>query len=161
VSEATDALATGGCSCRGVRYGMQGAPLIVHCCHCRWCQRESGAAFALNALIEADRVLLLKGTPEVVMTPSASGKGQKISRCPACRVAVWSTYAGAGDALRFVRVGTLDDPDAFPPDIHIFTESKQPWVVIPAGARAVSQYYKSAEVWSEASLVRRRALLGK
>jgi hypothetical protein len=161
MSEATDTLATGGCSCRGVRYGMQGTPLIVHCCHCRWCQRESGAAFALNALIEADRVLLLKGTPEVVMTPSASGKGQKISRCPVCRVAVWSSYAGAGDALRFVRVGTFDDPDAFPPDIHIFTESKQPWVVIPAGARAVSQYYKSAEVWSEASLARRRALLGR
>jgi hypothetical protein len=78
-----------------------------------------------------------------------------------CRIAVWSNYAGAGDALRFVRVGTLDNPDAFPPDIHIFTESRQPWVVIPAGARAVPQYYKSAEVWSEESLVRRRAVLGK
>jgi len=142
---------------------MRGAPLIVHCCHCRWCQRESGSAFALNALIEADRVALLEGAgaPEVVPTPSASGKGQRISRCPVCRVALWSNYAGAGDALRFVRVGTLDDPDAFPPDIHIFTESKQPWVVIPAGARAVGQYYRSAEVWSEESLARRRALLGK
>ena len=162
MSEATDTLATGGCTCRAVRFGMQGKPLIVHCCHCRWCQRESGAAFALNALIEADRVVLLnKGTPEVVMTPSASGKGQKISRCPSCRIALWSNYAGAGDALRFVRVGTLDDPDAFPPDIHIFTESKQPWVVIPAGARSVPQYYKSAEVWSEESLARRRAVLGR
>lgn len=140
---------------------MHGAPLIVHCCHCRWCQRETGSAFVLNALIEADRVELLEGSAEVVPTPSASGKGQRISRCPVCRIALWSNYAGAGDALRFVRVGTLDDPDAFPPDIHIFTESKQPWVVIPPGARAVGQYYKSAEVWSEASLVRRRALLGK
>jgi hypothetical protein len=139
---------------------MRGPPLIVHCCHCRWCQRESGAAFALNALIEADRVALLEGTPEVVATPSASGKGQKISRCPVCRVALWSNYAGAGDALRFVRVGTLDDPDAFAPDIHIFTESKQPWVVIPAGARSVRQYYRSAEVWSAQSLARRRAVLG-
>lgn len=152
---------SGGCTCRGVRFTMRGPPLIVHCCHCRWCQRETGSAFVLNALIEADRVELLTGTPEVVLTPTASGKGQRISRCPVCRIAVWSTYAGAGDVLRFIRVGTLDDPDAFPPDIHIFTESKQPWVVIPAGARAVSQYYKSAEVWSEASLERRRALLGK
>jgi len=161
MNEAIDTLATGSCTCRAVRYGMQGKPLIVHCCHCRWCQRESGAAFALNALIEADRVLLLEGQPEVVMTPSASGKGQKVSRCPSCRIALWSNYAGAGDVLRFVRVGTLDDPDAFPPDIHIFTESRQPWVVIPAGARAVPQYYKSAEVWSAESLVRRRAVLGR
>ena len=161
MTDGAQAVATGGCTCRALRFGLQGKPLIVHCCHCRWCQRETGSAFVMNALIEADRVLLLKGQPEVVLTPSASGKGQKISRCPTCRVAVWSNYAGAGDALRFVRVGTLDDPDALPPDIHIFTESKQPWVVIPAGARAVPQYYKSAEVWSEDSLARRRAVLGK
>jgi len=90
----------------------------VHCCHCRWCQRESGGAFALNALIEADRVKLLRGEVDVVATPSNSGKGQKIARCPKCHVALWSNCAGAGDALRFVRVGTLDDPDRFPPDIH-------------------------------------------
>ena len=110
---------------------MTSRPLIVHCCHCRWCQRESGASFALNAVIEADRVVLLEGSPELVMTPSNSGKGQKIARCPVCRVALWSTYVGAGDALRFVRVGTLDDPDRLSPDIHVYTESKQPWVVIP------------------------------
>ena len=161
MTEAGESTASGGCTCRAVRFLVRGKPLIVHCCHCRWCQRETGTAFALNALIEADRVTLLAGEPEVVLTPSNSGKGQKISRCPVCRIAVWSNYAGAGDALRFLRVGTLDDPDAFPPGIHIFTESKQPWVVIPAGARAVSQYYKSAEVWSEEGLARRRLLFGK
>ena len=101
----------GGCTCRAVRYRMTTRPLFVHCCHCRWCQRESGASFALNALIEADRVILLKGAPEVVNTPSNSGKGQKIVRCPTCRIALWSNYAGAGDAMRFVHVGTLDEPD--------------------------------------------------
>jgi len=161
MTESDEPLTQGGCTCRAVRFAVRGRPLIVHCCHCRWCQRETGSAFVLNALFETDRVTLLEGAPEVVPTPSNSGKGQKISRCPVCRVAVWSNYAGAGDALRFVRVGTLDDPDAFPPDIHIFTESKQPWVVIPEGARAVSQYYKSAEVWSEESLARRRVLSGK
>ncbi len=117
----------GGCTCGEVRYRMSGPPLFVHCCHCRWCQRETGSAFVLNAMIEADRVVLLKGAPEVILTPSASGKGQKISRCPACSIALWSTYSGAGDAVRFVRVGTLDEPDRLPPDIHIFTMSKQPW----------------------------------
>ncbi|MGH8132810.1 MAG: GFA family protein [Steroidobacteraceae bacterium] len=153
--------AEGGCTCRAVRFALRGKPLIVHCCHCRWCQRETGASFALNAMMEADRVVLLAGTPEEVMTPSNSGKGQKITRCPTCRIALWSNYAGAGDAVRFVRVGTLDDPDAFPPDIHIFTESKQPWVVIPAGARAVRQYYQRAEIWSAESLERGRALWGQ
>ncbi len=111
---------------------METAPLFVHCCHCRWCQRESGASFALNAMIETDRVTLLAGRPDMVETPSASGKGQKIARCPTCRIALWSHYAGARDAIAFVRVGTLDDPDALPPDIHIFTSSKQPWVLLPA-----------------------------
>ena len=145
----------GGCDCREVRYRMTSRPLFVHCCHCRWCQRESGAAFALNALIEAERVELLHGEPEMVLTPSQSGKGQRIARCPKCRIALWSNYGGAGDRVRFVRVGTLDDPDAFPPDIHIFTASKQPWVVIPPGMAAVPEYYKSSEMWPKDSLERR------
>jgi hypothetical protein len=145
--------ADGGCTCRFVRYRMAGAPLIVHCCHCRWCQRETGSAFALNAMIEADRVELKQGEVDFVATPSLSGKGQKIFRCPKCRVALWSNYAGAGDAVRFVRVGTLDEPERFPPDIHIFTASKQPWVVLGA-VPAVTEYYKSSEVWSKSSLER-------
>jgi hypothetical protein len=148
----------GGCTCRLVRYRMTSKPLFVHCCHCRWCQRETGTAFALNAMIEADRVELLAGQPEAIMTPSASGKGQKIWRCPHCRIAVWSNYAGAGDALRFVRVGTLDEPDRLPPDIHIFTMSKQPWVVLPDGTPAVREYYRASKMWPKDSLQRRAAL---
>jgi hypothetical protein len=150
----------GGCDCRAVRYRMTNTPLFVHCCHCRWCQRETGAAFALNAMIEADRVALLAGEPEVVVTPSNSGKGQNIARCPVCRIALWSNYAGAGDKVRFVRVGTLDNPDRFPPDIHIFTTSKQPWVIIPPGAAAVPEYYDRNKYWPQASLERRRVLFG-
>ena len=149
----------GGCTCRQLRYRMTSKPLFVHCCHCRWCQRETGASFALNAMIEADRVQLLQGEVEVVDTPSNSGKGQRISRCPRCRIAVWSNYGGAGDALRFVRVGTLDEPDRLPPDIHIFTASKQPWVVLPPDMPAVAEYYKSSELWPKESLERRAVLL--
>jgi hypothetical protein len=139
----------GGCTCRDVRYRMTSAPLIVHCCHCRWCQRETGASFALNAVIEAARVTVESGAPELVLTPSASGKGQKIHRCPRCRVAVFSNYSGGGDAFHFVRVGTLDEPDRLPPDVHIYTSSKQPWVVLPAGARAFAEFYNPKEVWSQ------------
>jgi hypothetical protein len=149
----------GGCDCRRIRYRMLTAPLFVHCCHCRWCQRESGASFALNAMIESDRVEILAAEPELVHTPSASGLGQDIARCPECRIAVWSHYAGAGPLIRFVRVGTLDDPDRLPPDIHIFTSSKQPWVVIPPGAIAVPEYYDREQCWPPESLARRAALL--
>jgi hypothetical protein len=153
-----DAPHDGGCTCGAVRYRMTTGPLFVHCCHCRWCQRESGASFALNALIEAARVVVPKGQPEMVDTPSNSGKGQRVARCPTCRVALWSNYGGLGDIVWFIRVGTLDEPDRLPPDIHIYTMSKQPWVVLPPGARAVEQYYKSAEVWPKESLERRAAL---
>jgi len=151
----------GGCACGAVRYTMATVPLFVHCCHCTWCRRESGAAFALNAMIESDRVRLICGTPEMVDTPSASGKGQLVARCPACRVALWSHYAGAGAAIRFVRVGTLDRAERVPPDIHIFTSTKLPWVVLAEGVPAVTEYYRAKEYWPAESLARRAALTGR
>ncbi len=151
----------GGCDCRAVRYRLASGPLFVHCCHCRWCQRESGASFALNALVEADRVMLLQGEPQIIDTPSASGRGQRIARCPACRIGVWSNYAGGGDLIRFIRVGTLDDPDRFPPDIHIFTSTKQPWIQLPPDIPAVPEYYDRNEHWPAESLQRRAALFGR
>ena len=150
----------GGCTCGEVRYRITSPPLIVHCCHCRSCQRESGTAFALNAMIEADRVELRSGAPVTIVTPSLSGEGQKITRCPRCQIAVWSNYAGSGDRFRFVRVGTLDTPDALPPDVHIFTMSKQPWVVLPPEVPAVEEFYDRDKVWSAASLARWRAVTG-
>jgi hypothetical protein len=152
--ESQTAVYGGGCACRAVRYEMTSAPLVVHSCHCRWCQRETGTAFALNALIEADRVRSLGTGVELVHTPSNSGKGQTIARCPRCRIAVWSHYAGAGALVCFVRVGTLDDPDRWPPDIHIYTASKQPWLKLADGAPAVPEYYRRSQHWRPASLER-------
>jgi len=150
--------AEGGCDCRVIRYRLESRPLFVHCCHCRWCQRETGSAFVLNAMIETERVTKLAGAPELVHTPSASGKGQHIARCPSYRIALWSHYPGGGPQVSFVRVGTLDDPDLLPPDIHIFTSSKQPWVVLPPGVPAVPEFYKLDRYWPPESLERRKAL---
>src|SRR6202451_927614 len=149
----------GGCDCGAIRYRIETPPMFVHCCHCRWCQRESGASFALNALIEADFVLQLTADPQLVSTPSEAGLGQIIARCPVCRVAVWSNYAGAGPVIRFIRVGTLDAPDHLPPDIHIYTASKQPWFQLPADVPSVSEYYDRKSLWPAESLARREALL--
>ena len=144
----------GGCSCGAVRYQMNREPLYVHCCHCSYCQQQSGSAFAINAMIESGNVTLLKGEVEVIDTPSPSERGQKISRCPTCKIAVWSNYGGAGDAIRFIRVGTLDNPNSCPPDIHIYTSTKQDWVEIPVGMPIVEEYYRRSEYWPEESLTR-------
>lgn len=162
MSDQTD-VHEGGCACGYVRFRMESRPLIVHCCHCSWCQRQNGSAFAVNALIEADRVSLLQGDVVEVEVPSPSGANQKISRCPNCQVAVWSNYlvlfGGIGNLVRFIRVGSLDDPSKLPPDVHIYTSSKLPWVVLPPDALAVEEYYVTQEVWPEESLERRSALL--
>lgn len=147
----------GGCTCRQVRYRLAGPPLFVHCCHCTWCQRETGSAFVINALIETDRVELLSGETEVIDTPSASGRGQLIHRCPECKIALWSHYAGSGETLKFVRVGTLDEPDRLPPDIHIFTSTKQRWVELPAGVPVMSEFYRPSDHWPDESIDRYEA----
>lgn len=148
----------GGCDCKSVRYQLTARPLFVHCCHCRWCQRETGAAFALNAMIEAARLALLAGQPMIIDTPSNSGRGQKIARCPNCHVAVWSEYSGAGPLVKFLRVGTLDNPDLLPPDIHIFTASKQPWVQLAPDVPAVAEFYDRKQYWPADSLQRLKAI---
>jgi hypothetical protein len=139
----------GRCACGIIRYEITSTPLIVHCCHCRWCQRETGSAFVINAVIEDDRVRLMAGRPQVVNTASESGRGQLIARCPDCQVALFSNYAGGGRELSFVRVGTLEQPDLLPPDVHIYTQSKQPWVMLPPGAPSALAFYDLPKLWTE------------
>lgn len=150
----------GGCACGAVRYRILREPMFVHCCHCTSCQKETGSAFVINALVESAEVEILEGLPEPIMTPSESGRGQQVWRCPKCKVALWSNYGGSRDVLRFVRVGTLDRPHEVEPDIHIYTRSKVPWVGLPEGVRTVDAYYDSSQVWPPESLERRKALLG-
>lgn len=150
----------GRCACGHVRYRMMSDPLIVHGCHCSQCQRQNGSAFAVNALIEEERVEILEGDVMAVPVPSPSGENQEIHRCPKCQVALWSYYLVFHDRVRFIRVGTLDDPSRLPPDVHIYTADKQPWFELPEGALAVEEYYETDEVWSPESLKRKDILLG-
>ncbi|HET9717476.1 MAG TPA: GFA family protein [Pseudolabrys sp.] len=147
----------GGCTCGAVRYRLKTRPLFVHGCHCTWCQRESGSAFAVNALIEASQVELRKGKLTTIRLPSASGNGQVFWRCADCGLTMWSNYPQAGPAIHFIRVGTLDEPSWAPPDIHIYTSTKLPWVIIPGGVPAVSEFYRPADYWPAESWRRFRA----
>jgi len=150
----------GGCACGAVRYRLESAPMFVHCCHCRDCQRQTGSAFVLNALIESARVAALQGEVVRSAMPTDSGRPHGIDRCKACGTAVWSEYGGLS-ALRFVRVGTLDEPSALTPDVHIYVRSKLPWVELPAGVPAFEGYYSAKTLWPAESLERRSAVLGK
>ena len=149
----------GGCACGAVRYRLTSGPMVVHCCHCRDCQRQTGGAFVVNALIETDRIEMLSGEPVAISMPTESGRPHDIYRCAACATAVWSDY-GRRPALRFVRATTLDDPEALPPDVHIFTRSKLSWVGLPPEVSAFEIYYDMAKLWRPESLARRRAALG-
>jgi hypothetical protein len=151
---------TGGCSCGAVRYRLIDAPMFVHCCHCLDCQRQTGSAFVLNALLEAERVELLAGEPEPVGVPTDSGRPHDIYRCPVCRVALWSTYGGRPQ-VRFVRLGALDQPSALRPDVHIYTRSKLPWITLPEGVPAFEAYYDAKTLWPAASLARRAAVFAQ
>jgi hypothetical protein len=150
----------GGCACGAVRYALLSPPMFTHCCHCTDCQTETGSAFVLNALIEGDRLVVTRGEAVPVMTPSASGKGQEIWRCPACHVALWSHYPTRRRKVAFVRVGTLDTPAACPPDVHIFTRSRLPWIALGDAAPAFPVYYDPDALWPAESLARRAVLDG-
>ncbi|MFT4730570.1 MAG: hypothetical protein ACI9UN_005098 [Granulosicoccus sp.] len=146
----------GGCTCGQVRYILAAVPMIVHGCHCLGCQKNSGSAFAINALYEADQVKLVSGVIETISVPTPSGTGQDITRCETCKVAVWSNYnmGGLREHIRFIRVGTLDVPDLLPPDVHIYTESKQSWLTLPVGAQQYAGIYSFSEAWSAESTAR-------
>jgi hypothetical protein len=157
------AICEGGCACGAVRYYVTSRPLIVHACHCRLCQRQTGSTNAVNALIEADRMVVLSGDIEQTLLQTPSGRGQRIARCTSCKVALWSNYliTNQGDHMRFLRVGTLDDPALMPPDVHIHTDTKLPWYVTEDDTLSVEVFYDQKTTWSEDSLSRLRKLCEK
>lgn len=148
----------GECSCGAVKYELSSAAMFVHCCHCLLCQRQTGSAFVINALIETARIKFT-GELTAIAMPTESGRPHDVYRCPTCLVAVWSDY-GKRPALRFVRVATLDAPHAIVPDVHIFTRSKVPWVGLPEDAKQFAEFYELEKEWPAESLARRRAILG-
>jgi hypothetical protein len=147
----------GGCACGAVRYRLKSDPLFTNCCHCLNCQRQTGSAFVINLLIEADRVELLAGAPQPVGVPRDDGSKQLIFRCPTCQVAIFSQYGRP--EVRFVRGGTLDQPSGVTPDAHIFTRSKLPWIALPDSTPAFEVYYDSKVLWPAASLARLKAIM--
>ena len=153
---------TGRCACAAVRYRLDRPPMITHACHCRYCQRVSGSAFGLNAMIESEAIKVLGMIePEIVATPSTMEGGQKLHRCPACKLALWSNHPLLGTKIAFVFTGTLDEPWRLTPDIHCFTETRHPWVILPEGVPASAGNYDERELWSPETVARIEAAMGE
>ena len=152
----------GGCACGAVRYRLTAPPLIVHTCHCRDCQKQTGSAFVLNMWIEKNCVDADHNLPKSLMLTAGSGKPHEVFYCGNCATRLWSKYhAAPGDTL-LVRVGTLDHPEQVTPDVHIFTRSKLPWLQLPPDVPAFPAFYKIPEVWPAASQERlRRNIAGQ
>lgn len=150
---------TGKCGCGAVTYRLKAHPMFVHCCHCSDCQTQTGTAFALNGIIETENVELDGPTREEMLATS-SGKGQIITRCAECGVAVFSNYLAREGKLRHMRIGTLDEPEQCPPDVHIFTSSKLPWVTLSSDVPIFEEYYSIPDIWPESSRERWRNLFG-
>ena len=146
----------GACACGAVKFQLTASPIVVHACHCRDCQRLSGSAFVLNAVIEASNVELLSGEPGSSNLEAATGKAHVVSFCRDCGTYVWSQYLQL-PSMRFVRVGTLDEPDALSPPVHIWTSRKQAWVEIPPGLDVYPEFYSLKELWSDEALQRLKA----
>ncbi|KAF2670956.1 hypothetical protein BT63DRAFT_477522 [Microthyrium microscopicum] len=131
---------TGGCACGAIRYELTRKPIVVHCCHCTYCQRETGSAFAFNIALECESLTLIptsgsSTTMEPLQTPTPTWRGQSkeqiMNRCSKC-----------------LSVGVLE------PNIHIFTSTKQPWVMLPEAAVVYEESYPREEVWSKETMER-------
>ncbi|HEY8604194.1 GFA family protein [Tsuneonella suprasediminis] len=122
----------GGCNCRHARYKLHGAPLAVAACHCRNCQRQSGSAYSVNLVVAGDSVAI-EGELACYEDPdSESGKPVLREFCPNCGSPIRSIPT-ASPAMVAIKAGTLDNPDAFPPAIHIWTCQMLDWVDVPEG----------------------------
>ena len=150
----------GQCDCGAVKYAMSTDPMFVHCCCCAQCQRQTGSAFVVNAIIEADRVSV-EGPVREIELSTPSGKGQIITRCTECGVAVFSNYLVREGKLRYIRVGTLDDPARCPPDVQIFTSDLPSWVRLNPEIPSFEKMYVFKDVWPADAFARWTTLFGE
>jgi hypothetical protein len=126
-----DEIHEGGCICGAVRYRVSGKPAIGLVCHCRFCQRRSGSAFAVIGYFDERSVEIVKGKLALHEHRSdESGRWLRIEFCPACGTTVTHT-AELRPGMRAIAGSSFDEPDWFRIERHIWTRSKRPWVQIP------------------------------
>jgi hypothetical protein len=152
--QAAEARELGGCACGAVRYVMNATPILSYACHCTDCQHLTGSAFILSAWIEKTEVELLSG--DLTACKLSTGEhGSTVHFCPRCGTSIWTEYS---PGFWFVRLTTLDNQTAYPPDMHIFTRSKQPWLNLSDAVPVFENYYDRETDWPAEKLARYRAV---
>ncbi len=122
----------GGCVCGAIRFVCEGEPLLVAHCHCRDCQKSSGAAFATVVVVPRAGFRLLKGKPAGYVYRGDSGQNLTRQFCAQCGAPLFTEVESMPDAW-IVRAVAFDEPSRFVPQMHIYTASAQPWGVISEG----------------------------
>jgi hypothetical protein len=123
---------TGRCNCGAVRYTLASSPLTVAACHCTQCRRQSGAAYSVNLIVRASAMEVVGDLASWEDSDTESGAPLSREHCGKCGSPIRSVPS-ASPKLIAVKSGTLDDPSAFAPAMHIWVQSKLPWVTIPDG----------------------------
>lgn len=119
----------GGCQCGAVRFRMKAMPLAVYACHCKDCQRFSGATHTISMVVQAATVDLIGGELDRFDKPADSGRVIAMMGCKACGTKIWNEPPG-NTGMLIMKAGTLDDMSWAEPVGNIWTDSKAPWVVI-------------------------------
>ena len=118
----------GGCACGAVRYRLKASPLSVYNCHCKDCQRYSGAAWSMSMIVKDPDLELLSGTLAQYRRTADSGNVIVMNFCANCYGWMWNDPPAPG--VKVARAGTLDDMDWAAPVGNIWTDSKAAWVDI-------------------------------
>jgi hypothetical protein len=136
---------SGGCLCGAVRYEITGPPVTVYACHCTECQRHSGSAFAMAAVIPKEHFRITIGSPKMFARQTSPTKTMECCFCSKCGTRLYHVPGGASYPNRNIKPGTLDDPSWLMPTTHFWTRSAQHWVDIPDDA---TQYETQPEALS-------------
>ncbi|VVT03603.1 Aldehyde-activating protein [Sphingomonas sp. EC-HK361] len=133
----------GGCRCGAVRYELAVDALPpVYACHCHQCQRWTGSAFSLQALVP-EQALSISGPVEVYeKTTDDRTSTQRI--CGTCRSRLYNTNTRR-PGVAVVRAGTLDDSERLDCRAHIYIAYKQDWVILPDGIPTFEEAAPAAE----------------
>lgn len=115
----------GGCQCGAVRYEITGSPVAVYACHCTECQRQSGSAFAMSAVIPQEHFRITRGDPKMYARQTSPTKTMECWFCADCGTRLYHMPGGASYANRNVKPGTLDDTAWLTPTLLDAQRSKK------------------------------------
>ena len=140
----------GGCICGQVKYYITEKPLFTQACHCKDCKVLTGSSYVVNSSV-LENTLIVEGEVSSTELKAGSGASYKTYFCTKCGNYVYADYDSAVGRLT-VRTKTLDNSEKFPPQVHIFTKDKDPWLNLSEDVICFKEMYDQKKTWPEESL---------